>query len=134
MMHMAVVTHKKMIALGVFAKDLFAEHVLSVDEDGKSFDVVQVVQEDTLEKIKQMPLRGGFDERIKNGTIEAFEEMEVGDKFLCADAWITDFKSKEAKYYWKVQQYINEGYSLQESSDKANLAIKEEGKTNVTSD
>lgn len=130
-MHMAVVTHTRMITLGIFAKDLFAKNVLPIDEDGKGFDVIQVVQEDTLEKIKQMPLQGGFDERIKAGAIQAFEEMEVGDKFLCADAWIVDFQSKEAKYYWKVQQYVNEGYSLQESSDKANLAIKEEGSNNV---
>lgn len=114
-MRMEVVTHDRMISLGFLAKDLFAENVLVVDEDGKSFEVLQTVQANTLDKIKSMPLQGGFNERIKAGAIDAFERMNVGDKFLCLDAWVTDHKSYEAKFYWHVQKLCNDGYGLQEA-------------------
>lgn len=128
-MRMEVVTHDRMISLGVLAKNLFAKHVLAMDEDGKSFDILQTVKEDTLDKIKSMPLEGGFDQRIKDGAIDAFSRMKVGDKFLCLDAWVTDYTSEEAKAYWEMQRLCNEGYTLQESAKMAKeWSIKEQEK------
>lgn len=124
-MRMEVVTHKKMISLGMFAKDLFAEHVLIMDEDGKSFDTLQTVQVDTLDKIKAMPIGGGFTQSIKDGTIDAFSSMNVGDKFLCINAWVVDYKSDEAKFYWEAQRLCNEGKTLSEAKDLANVWLQE---------
>lgn len=125
-MRMEVVTHDRMISLGFLAKNLFVKHVLVPDEDGKSFDTLQTVCEDTLEKIKSMPLEGGFTQKIKDGAIDAFSRMKVGDKFLCLDAWVTDYKSEEAKLYWKVQELCNEGILLQDALKLANEWIKEQ--------
>lgn len=119
-MRMEVVTHDRMVSLGFIAKDLFAKHVLTVDEDGKSFDTLQTVCEDTFEKIKSMPLEGGFTQKIKDGAIDAFSRMKVGDKFLCLDAWVVDYKSEEAQFYWKVQELCNQGHNLQEGITLAN--------------
>lgn len=124
-MRVEVVTHDRMISLGILAKDLFAKNVLVMDEDGTSFDVLQTVQVDTLDKIKSIPLQGGFDQRIKDGAIEAFKRMNVGDKFLCLDAWVTDYKSDEAKFYWHVQKLCNDGYDLQEAVKLGNEWLAE---------
>lgn len=125
-MRMEVVTHDRMISLGILAKDLFAKQVLVIDKDEKSFDVLQEVKPDTLEKIKSMPLEGGFTQRIKDGAIDAFSRMNIGDKFLCLDAWITSYESDEAKFYWEVQKLCNDGHSLQEASELAKEWIKEQ--------
>lgn len=127
-MRMEVVTHDKMISLGFLAKNLFVKHVLVVDEDGQSFDTLQTVQADTLEKIKAMPTEGGFTQEIKDGAICAFSSMNVGDKFLCLDAWVTNYQSEEAKFYWEVQRLCNEGHALQDASKLANQWIKEQRK------
>lgn len=124
-MRMEVVTNKNIISLGAFAKDLFAEHVLVIDENGKSFDVVQTVREDTVDRIKNMPLQSGFTQKIKDGTILAFEEMKVGEKFLCLDAWLFDYQCPEARFYWRVQHSINSGLTLQEATDEGNIWVKD---------
>lgn len=125
-MRMMVVTHTKMLSLGIFAKDIFTNTVLIVDEDGKSFDVLQTVQNNTLEKVKCLPIEGGITEEIKDGAIAAFEEMKPGDKFLCVDDWIVDFKSDRAKFYWKVQEIVNQEMGLQEAVKEANIWLKSE--------
>lgn len=124
-MRMEVVTKSNMISLGMFAKDHFIENVLVVDEDGKSFDALQVVQLDTLDRVKNIETKGAFSQRIKDGAIEAFSKMEVGDKFLCLNAWITDYKSDEAKFYWEVQRLCNESHSLKEATELGNNWLKE---------
>jgi hypothetical protein len=122
---MEVVTNENIISLGAFAKDLFAEHVLVIDENGKSFDVVQTVKEDTVDRIKNIPLKGGFTQSIKDGTILAFEKMKIGEKFLCLDAWLFDYQCPEARFYWRVQKSINNGLTLQEATDEGNIWVKD---------
>lgn len=113
-MRMEVVTHDRMVSLGFIAKDIFAKHVLTVDDDGKSFDTLQTIQEDTHSKIDSLPVQGGITESIKTGIIDAFSRMKVGDKFLCLNAWITNYESEEAKFYWEVQKLCNQGHNLKE--------------------
>lgn len=129
-MRMEVVTHDRMISLGFLAKDLFAKHALVIDEDGESFDALQTVQEDTLEKIKSLPLENGVTKDVKDGAIDAFSRMKVGDKFLCLSAWVRNYQSEKAKFYWEVQRLCNEGYALQEASKLANAWIKEQRQQN----
>lgn len=123
-MRMEIVTHDRMISLGVMAKDHFMTNILQPDENGQ-FDALQEVQADTLDKIKALPLQGGIDQRIKDGAIDAFSRMSVGDKFLCVGAWVGDYKSEEAKYYWKVQELCNQDNTLEEAQEKAKEWLKE---------
>lgn len=122
-MRMMVVTNTRMLSLGIMAKDIFINTVLVADEDGKSFDTVQIVKEDTLDKVKNLPISGCLQE-IKDGAIAAFEEMDIGTKFLCVDDWIIDFKSDRAKFYWKVQELINNGLELSDAVKESNAWLK----------
>lgn len=124
-MRMMVVTHSNMLSLGIFAKDVFVDTVLTLDEDGKSFDTVQVVQPDTLERVRLLPVEGGITAEIKEGAIAAFKEMQVGEKFLCVDDWIVDFKSDRAKFYWKAQELLNQDKELKDAVKEANAWLKE---------
>ncbi len=116
---MEIVTHSKMVSLGLLSRDLFIAHVLDADEDGKTYDALQVVKEDTHGRIKSMPPGDGY-----NSLVEAFDEMKVGDKFLCIDAWIFNHKSREAKFYRKVQELCNSGFTLEEAIKPANDWLK----------
>lgn len=118
-MRLIVVTDNKMLSLGIFAKDIFADIVLKVDSD-KSFDVVQTVENDTLEKIKKLPIDYGITQEVKNGIISAFEEMSIGTKFLCISDWIIDSKSEIAKAYWQIQKDVNDGMDYIAAVNKAN--------------
>lgn len=129
-MRLTVVTNNKMIGLGILAKDIFAERVLKLDEDGKSFDVIQLVESDTLEKIKGLPIEYGITQDIKDGIIKAFEEMSIGTKFLCVDDWVTDYKGDRAKGYWQIQKYINKGMKYKEAVEKANNMLANKKKKN----
>ena len=42
-MRLTVITDNKMISLGMFAKDIFSDIVLTVDKTDNSFNVVQYV-------------------------------------------------------------------------------------------
>jgi len=114
-MRMAIVTHKNMISLGILAKELFIKNVLVINKD-ETYDTLQTIQEDTFDKIKALPIEGGFTEEIKEGAIKAFDSMNPGEKFLCINAWVTNYQSDEAKYYWEVQRLCNEGYTLAEAT------------------
>ena len=129
-MRIEVVTRNRMISLGILAKNLFIEGVLDLDEDGKSFDALQTVKNDTLERIKRLPLEGGFTQRIKDGAILAFGDMKAGEKFLCINAWVINYESDEAKLYWKVQELVNQGYTLQEAIALGNEQLKGHGAIN----
>jgi hypothetical protein len=127
---MEVITNENIISLGFLAKDMFVKQVLVMDEDGSSYDVVQTIQEDTLEKIKALPEEGGFNQTVKDGTIRAFEKMKVGEKFLCVNDWLENYKCSRAKFYSKVQELVNQDIPLQEAAFQANeVTPKDEAET-----
>ena len=128
-MRMMIVTNDKVISLGVFAKDIFAETVLKIDED-KSFYVVQTVEADTVKKAKKLPIDYGITQEIKDGIVLAFEDMDIGAKFLCVDDWTTDFKSVKAKadYYWQIQKDVNGGMEYVAAVNKANETLVTQSK------
>ncbi len=124
-MRLTVVTNNKMLSLGMFAKDIFADIVLKVDSADKSFDVIQIVENDTLEKVKKLPIDYGITQEIKDGIVSAFKEMSPGTKFLCVSDWIIDFKSPKAKAYWQIQKDVNNGMDYVAAVTKANEFLKE---------
>lgn len=124
-MRLTITTHTKMISLGIFAKDIFMNHVLWSDENDQ-FDTVQTFRPDMLVAAKTLPLNGGIDEKVKQGVIDALSELKDGDRFLVNGAWVVDFKSREAKFYWKVVEMLNEDKEadLQSVVAKANAFLK----------
>lgn len=130
-MRLTVVTNNKMISLGILAKDYFAKNVLVNDENGTSFDVLQTVQKNTLKKIQNLEPMYGIDQKIKEGIINAFSEIKVGDKFLCIDAWVIDYKSDEARFYWEVQRLCNKGETLKRAIELGNEWLKKYRKNKI---
>lgn len=124
-MRLEIVTDDKMIGLGIGAKNNFINRVLVADQDDGTYDTLQTVKEDTLEKIKNLPLEAGFTQEIKDGTVRAFEKMEIGRKFLCLNKWVVNYESDEAKLYWEVQRLCNEGYTLRDATSLANDWLKD---------
>lgn len=124
-MRLEVVTNNKMISLGIFAKDIFLTTVCEPDKDNL-FDALQEIKPDTLEKVKNLPVKAGITKEIKDGIIKAFSDMKVGEKFLCINDWVVNYESKKAKYFWKVQELCNKGYSLKEAEERSKKILKKE--------
>ncbi|MFA6144045.1 MAG: hypothetical protein WCW84_06705 [Sulfurimonas sp.] len=126
-MRLTITTFTKMISLGIFAKDIFLKHVLLSDENDQ-FDSVQVFTPNMLSAAKSLPLDGGIDEKVKDGIIDALSELSEGDRFLVNGAWVIDFKSREAKFYWKVVEMLNidKDEELQSIVKKVNEFMKSE--------
>lgn len=117
---MEIITDDNMIGLNIGAKIIFIANILEINKANGCYNTLQVVKEDTLDKIKNMPIGIGFTQEIKDGTIRAFEKMGIGRKFLCLDKWIENYESDEAKLYWEVQRLCNNGYTLDEAMVVAN--------------
>ena len=95
-MRLTVITDNKMISLGMFAKDIFSDIVLTVDKTDNSFNVVQTVENDTLEKITA--LRSEYNNKnhmdIKSANkmnneltkylavVEAYPELKADTEYL----------------------------------------------------
>lgn len=126
-MRMEIVTPHSIISLGIGAKNLFLTNILTKCEDG-SFDTLQIVQNNTVDRIKNLPTAYGFTQKIKDGTINAFEKLEVGTKFLCLNTWIINYESIEAQYYKKLTQLCNEENSFDEAKILADKWLLEQNK------
>lgn len=116
---MSVITHNAIFKFGAFAKYFFVDQILQ-KEDGGSFHPLQTVQEDTLEKIKELPFQDNYDEKIKFSMIESFKQMQVGDKFLCTNDWIDDNQEKK---YLKNRKLFIEGYSMNDARSIADCIL-----------
>lgn len=125
-MRLTITTQTKMISLGLFAKDIFLNHVLWPDENNQ-FDAVQEFRPDMLVAAKSLPIDGGIDEGVKAGIVEALSELAEGERFLVNGAWVVDLKSQEAKFYWKVVELLNANKKddLKSVVKKANQFINE---------
>lgn len=126
-MRMEIITQFSIISLGIGAKNLFIKNVLTINEDG-TFDTLQTIQTNTLDKIRNLPTAYGFTKEIKEGTIKAFEKLEIGTKYLCVNAWILDYESVEAQYYKKLTQLCNEENSFDEAKILADKWLLEQNK------
>lgn len=126
-MRMEIVTPHSIISLGIGAKNLFLTNILTKCEDG-SFDTLQIVQNNTVDKIKNLPTAYGFTQKVKDGTITAFEKLAIGTKFLCLNTWIINYESIEAQYYKKLTQLCNEENSIDEAKILADKWLLEQNK------
>lgn len=107
-MRLSVFTNTKLITLENGAKDIFMNVILTPDENNQVMPV-QEYDPQMLQRAKNLPIGNGIDELIKNEIIEAFEDLSEGDRFLMNKAFITDIKSAEANYYWRIVALLNDG-------------------------
>lgn len=107
-MRLSVFTNTKLFTLEGSAKDIFMNLVLTPDENNQVLPV-QTFDETMMMRAKNLTLSNGIDALIKNEIIEAFEELKEGDRFLMNQAYITDIKSAEAAYYWRIVALLNDG-------------------------
>jgi len=107
-MRLSVFTNTKLITLETGAKDIFMNVILTPDENNRVMPV-QEYDPHMLQRARNLPIGNGIDELIKNEIIEAFEDLNEGDRFLMNKAFITDIKSAEANYYWRIVALLNDG-------------------------
>ena len=107
-MRLSVFTNTKLFTLEESAKDIFMNLVLTPDENNQVLPV-QEIDEMMMLRAKNLSLGNGIDQMIKDEIIEAFEDLKEGDRFLMNQAFITDIKSAEAAYYWRIVALLNDG-------------------------
>ncbi|MEN8147709.1 MAG: hypothetical protein ABFR02_08845 [Campylobacterota bacterium] len=107
-MRLSVFTNTKLFTLEESAKDIFMNLVLTPDENNQVLPV-QEIDEMMILRAKNLTLGNGIDQMIKNEIIEAFEDLKEGDRFLMNQAFISDIKSAEAAYYWRIVALLNDG-------------------------
>ena len=107
-MRLSVFTNTKLFTLEGSAKDIFMNLVLTPDENNQVLPV-QAIDEMMRLRARNLVLGNGIDEMIKNEILEAFDDLKEGDRFLMNQAFITDIKSAEAAYYWRIVALLNDG-------------------------
>ncbi len=107
-MRLSVFTNTRLFTLEGSAKDIFMNLVLTPDENNRVLPVQEIDDMMRL-RAKNLTLGNGIDQMIKNEIIEAFEDLKEGDRFLMNQAFITDIKSAEAAYYWRIVALLNDG-------------------------
>ena len=110
-MTLSVFTNTQIISLEAGAADMFTNNILSPDETYK-VDAVQTYKETMMQTAIDMPLANGIDEVKKKMILAGLADLEVGDRFLCNPAQITDVNSSEAKYYLALVANLNNGQNL----------------------
>jgi len=107
-MRLSVFTNTKLFTLEGSAKDIFMNMVLTPDKNNQVLPT-QELNDMMVVRAKNLSLGNGIDELIKNEIIEAFEDLNEGDRFLMNQAFITNIESAEAKYYWRIVALMNDG-------------------------
>ena len=110
-MTLSVFTNTQIISLIDGAADMFMNYVLTPDES-RQIQAVQTYEEAMMTKAINLPLTNGIDEVNKKMILAGLADLEVGDRFLCNAAEITDLESPEAKYYLRLVGNLNNGQNL----------------------
>ena len=119
-MRLSVFTNTKLFTLEGSAKDIFMNMVLTPDENNQVLPT-QEIDDMMVVRVKNLPLGNGIDEMLKNEILEAFEDLNEGDRFLMNQAFITNIESAEAKYYWRIVALMNDG-SKRSASEAQGIA------------
>ena len=107
-MRLSVFTNTKLFTLEGSAKDIFMNMVLTPDKNNQVLPT-QELNDMMVVRAKNLSLGNGIDELIKYEIVEAFEDLNEGDRFLMNQAFITNIESAEAKYYWRIVALMNDG-------------------------
>ncbi len=125
-MTLSVFTNTQIISLQDGAADMFMNYILRPDES-RQVQAVQTYDETMMTRAINLPLTNGIDEVNKKMILAGLADLQVGDRFLCNGAKITDLESAEAKYYLRLVGNLNNGQNLtpEQAQVKARLDDKE---------
>lgn len=125
-MTLSVFTNTQIISLEDGSADMFMNYVLAPDES-RQIQAVQTYEETMMAKAIKLPLTNGIDEVNKKMILAGLADLEVGNRFLCNGAKITDLESSEAKYYLRLVGNLNNGQDLtpEQAQVKTRLEDKE---------
>jgi len=124
-MTLSVFTNTQIISLEDGAADMFTNYILTPDEKHQ-VQAVQTYEEKMMESAINLPLRNGIDEVNKKMILSGLADLEVGDRFLCNGAKITDLESAEAKYYLRLVGNLNNGQDLTPEQAQVKTRIEDE--------
>ena len=110
-MTLSVFTNTQIISLKDDAANMFMNYILTPDEN-RQIQAVQTYEEVMMTRAINLPLTNGIDEVNKKMILAGLADLEVGDRFLCNAAEITDMESPEAKYYLRLVGNLNNGQNL----------------------
>ncbi|HIC44347.1 MAG TPA: hypothetical protein EYO73_08715 [Sulfurimonas sp.] len=127
-MTLSVFTNTQIISLEDGAADMFTNYILSPDEK-MQIQAVQTYEEKMMTKAINLPLQNGIDEVNKKMILAGLADLEVGDRFLCNGAKITDLQSHEAKYYLRLVANFNNGQDLTPEQAQVKTRIEDEDHT-----
>jgi len=124
-MTLSVFTNTQIISLKDGAADMFMNYVLTPDEK-RQIQAVQTYEEAMMNKAINLPLTNGIDEVNKKMILGGLADLEVGDRFLCNGADITDLESPEAKYYLRLVGNLNNGQNLTPEQAQVKTRVEDE--------
>ena len=110
-MTLSVFTNTQIISLEDGSADMFMNYILAPD-GSRQIQAVQTYEESMMTKAIKLPLTNGIDEVNKKMILAGLADLEVGNRFLCNGAKITDLESSEAKYYLRLVGNLNNGQNL----------------------
>ena len=110
-MTLSVFTNTQIISLNDGAADMFMNYILTPDES-RQIQAVQTYEEAMMTRAINLPLTNGIDEVNKKMILAGLADLEVGNRFLCNAAEITDLESPEALYYLRLVGNLNNGQDL----------------------
>ncbi len=125
-MTLSVFTNTQIISLEDGSADMFMNYILTPDES-RQIQAVQTYEESMMTRAINLPLTNGIDEVNKKMILAGLADLEVGNRFLCNGAKITDLESPEAKYYLRLVGNLNNGQELtpEQAQVKTRLEDKE---------
>ena len=127
-MTLSVFTNSQIISLEGGAADMFTNYILTPDEKHQ-IQAVQTYEEKMMDSAINLPLRNGIDEVNKKMILSGLADLEVGDRFLCNGAKITDLESAEAKYYLRLVGNLNNGQDLTPEQAQVKTRVEDEEHT-----
>lgn len=125
-MTLSIFTNTQIISLEDGSADMFMNYILTPDE-AKQVQAVQTYEAVMMARAINLPLSNGIDEVKKKMILSGLADLQVGDRFLCNGANITDMESAEAKYYLRLVGNMNNGQDLtpEQAQVRARLEDKE---------
>ncbi|MDF1880715.1 hypothetical protein JHD50_05250 [Sulfurimonas sp. MAG313] len=124
-MTLSVFTNTQVISLEEGAADMFMNYILNPDES-RQVQAVQTYEEKMMSKAINLPLTNGIDEVNKKMILGGLADLEVGDRFLCNGAKISDLDSAEAKYYLRLVANLNNGQNLTPEQAQVKTRVEDE--------
>lgn len=124
-MTLSVFTNTQIISLEDGAADMFTNNILRPDEK-MQIQAVQTFEEQMMTKAINLSLTNGIDEVKKKMILAGLADLEVGDRFLCNGAKITDLESPEAKYYLRLVGNLNNGQELTPEQAQVKTRVEDE--------